>query len=120
VEVLCSRAHDGTAFRLFWVEEYSRYGGTVLASRYGVVVDERDAFWVAASRRLALRSSGLGVGDDGIAPLAHATCRRSRKHHGLREHHGRECVIYVVEQLRGEHGLHVPSRCGVGFVGDDS
>ena len=120
VEVLYVRAHDGTAFRFYWVEEYARSGNPTPINRYGVVVDERDSFWVAAAPSLASHSPETHEDDHDIAPLARATYRRMRKGYGLRELDGRECVVYVVEQLRGDHGLHVPSRCGVRFVGDDS
>lgn len=113
------RAHDGTGFRLFWVEEYGRSGNEA-TRRYGVVVDEREAFWAAAACRLELQSSELGGGGDRVAPVVHATYRSERNGYGLREHQGRECVVYAVEQREGRHGLDVPSRCGVRFVGDES
>ncbi len=112
-------APDGTAFRLFSVQEYPRFGDATPARRYGVVVDERDAFWATFADTLALQSPEPDDGAE-VVPLARATYRTVRRGWGLREHQGRECLVYVVEQLIAEHELHVPSRCGVRFVGDDS
>lgn len=118
VEVFCLRAQDGTGFRLYWVEEYA-HAGVVATSRYGVVVDERETFWAVAARQLARQLPESDVSHC-AAPVVHATYRSVRSGYGLREHQGRECVVYAVEQRPGRHGLHVPSRCGIGFVGDDS
>lgn len=119
VEVLRLRAPDGTAFGLYSVEEYPRSVDSHTATRYGVVVDEREAFWAAAARQLEKAPEAPGDGP-GIAPLARATYRNVRGNQGLRDYEGRECVVYAVEQRPGLHGLHVPSRCGIRFVGDDS
>jgi hypothetical protein len=119
VEVFYVRAPDGTGFRLYWVEEYAR-SGDAATSRYGVVVDEREPFWAAAARQLERRQGELDADGHHAAPLVQATYRSVRNGYGLSEHQGRECVVYAVEQRSGHHGLHVPSRCGVRFVGDDS
>jgi hypothetical protein len=95
------------------VEECSRHWDAKSASRYGVVVDERDSFWVASVRRLEPAGSWE-------APLARATYRAVPGSPGLRDYQGRECVVYAVEQWNNDHGLQVPGRCGVRFVGDDS
>ncbi len=102
---------------MYWVDEYTRFGEVTAASPYGVVVDEDDAFWVAAARRLKVQSS------DELSPwrpLTRATYRGVPNSKGLREHQGRECVVYAVERRTNNHSLHVPNRCGVRFVGDDS
>jgi hypothetical protein len=119
VEVFYVRAPDGTGFCLYWVEEYARTGDTA-TSRYGVVVDEGEAFWVAAARQLERPSRRTDGDVHRLPPLVHATYRSIRNGYGLGDHQRRECVVYAVEQRRGRHGLHVPSRCGVRFVGDDS
>jgi hypothetical protein len=119
VEVIHVRARDGTGFRLYWVEEYERSGKTA-TSRYGVVIDEREVFWTTAARRLERQSPELDGAGHHVTPLVRATYRTVRTGYGLREHQGRECVVYAVEQREGHHGLHVPSRCGVRFIGYDS
>jgi len=118
VEVFHVRAPDGTGFSLYWVEEYAR-SGDAATSRYGVVVDEREAFWVAAARQLE-RPPEIDSNVHRLPPLVHATYRSMRNGYGLSDHQRRECVVYAVEQRSGRHGLHVPSRCGIRFVGDDS
>ncbi len=120
VEVLTGRTINGTEFRLYWVEECPRHWNAATASRYGVVVDNPDSFWVATARRLEPRASERDEGILGEALLARATYRSVRGSNGLREYQGRECVVYAVEQWRNDYGLHVPGRCGVRFVGDDS
>jgi hypothetical protein len=104
---------------LYWVEEYA-YSGGAATSRYGVVVDERETFWAAAALQLERRRGDLDADGHNLAPLVHATYRSVRNGHGLSEHQGRECIVYAVEQRSGHHGLHVPSRCGVRFLGGDS
>jgi hypothetical protein len=101
------------------VEEYA-HSSTAITSCYGVVVDERESFWAAAARQLERRLGELDADSHHVAPLVRATYRSVRNGYGLSEHQGRECVVYAVEQRSGHHGLHVPSRCGVRFVGDDS
>jgi hypothetical protein len=118
VEIALMRTPDGTAFRLYFVEEYTRFADPLAARCYGVVVDERETFWAAAARHLGKIRDEPGDARE-IAPLAHATYRNVRGN-GLHEYDGRECVVYVVEQRTGRHGLHVPGRCGIRFVGDDS
>ncbi len=113
------RAHDGTGFRLYWVEEYGRSGDKT-TGRYGVVVDEREAFWATTASRLERKSPEFDGDGQVTAPRVHATYRSVRNGYGLREHQGRECVVYAVEQREGGHGLDVLSRCGVRFVGDES
>jgi hypothetical protein len=102
------------------VEEFAHSSDATAASRYGVVVDERDAFWVASARRIERERPELNADSHHVAPLVHATYRSVRNGYGLSEHQGRECVVYAVEQRPGRHGLHVPSRCGVRFIGDES
>jgi hypothetical protein len=119
VEVIHIRARDGTGFRLYFVEEYER-SGQAATSRYGVIIDEREVFWAVAAHRLERQSPELDGAGHHVTPLVHATYRSVRPGDGLREHQGRECVVYAVEQREGRHGLHVPSRCGVRFVGDES
>jgi hypothetical protein len=119
VEIIHGRAPDGTGIRLYLVEEYGRSGDTA-TSRYGVVIDEREAFWASAARQLERQSPELAGAGRRFSPLVHATYRSTRNGYGLREHQGRECVVYAVEQREGHHGLHVPSRCGVRFIGDES
>jgi hypothetical protein len=105
---------------LYWVEEYAP-SGDAATSRYGVVVDERETFWAATARQLERRSGALDADSHPrVGPLVRATYRSVRNGYGLSEHQGRECVVYAVEQRPGRHGLHVPSRCGIRFVGDDS
>ena len=89
------------------------------ANRYGVVVDENEVFWAASARRLELESSEADEVSPG-SPLTYATYSSVPNSNGLGEHQGRECVVYAVEQRTNKHGLHVPSRCGIRFVGDDS
>jgi len=119
VEALKGRAPDGTGFSLYQVEEWARSGNAPTV-RYGVVVDERETFWAAAASRLERRSREVHGDAQRPPPLVHATYRSVRNGYGLSDHQGRECVVYAVEQRSGDHGLHVPSRCGVRFVGDDS
>ena len=104
---------------MYWVEEYARSGYPV-TSRYGVVVDEREVFWATVARRLERELPELDADGQRGTPRVHATYRSVRAGYGLREHQGRECVVYAVEQREGPYGLDVPSRCGVRFVGDDS
>jgi hypothetical protein len=102
------------------VEECSRHWDAKSASRYGVVVDERDSFWVASVRRLEPAPSERADATLRGAPLARATYRAVPGSPGLRDYQGRECVVYAVEQWSNDYGLQVPGRCGVRFVGDDS
>jgi len=98
--------------------EPSRLAARTLENVVGKLAAHR--CWAAAASRLERRSREVHGDAQRPPPLVHATYRSVRNGYGLSDHQGRECVVYAVEQRSGDHGLHVPSRCGVRFVGDDS
>lgn len=118
-ECLRGCAPDGMEFRVYSVWEYPRSGNAAKATRSIVVVDEYELFWAASVSRLERQAGGSDGPSFETPPLMYATYRSVRPGYGLPEHQGQKCVVYAVEQRHGAHGLHVPSRCGVRFVGDE-
>jgi hypothetical protein len=117
-EILHSRTHEGTEFRLYHVQEYARSGNTT-AEKYGVVIEENETFWVTYACGLDMQSSQRNAPSVGGILLPHATYRSVRGYPGLPENQGQECVIYVVEHGKDKQGVRVPSRCGVRFLSDE-
>lgn len=101
-----------------YVEQLADYHETRRPTeQYMIVIEESETFWITSVRRLNSQSTA----QDGarMTPTI-ATYRSLRSGHGLDEHQGCECVVYALERQQGKRGLHVTSRCGVRFGGDDS
>ncbi len=64
--------------------------------------------------------TNLALLADGFARFVPTGRDHTGPRQGLRDHHGRRCAVYVVEQRDAGHDLAVTGRCGVRFVGDDA
>lgn len=121
-ELVRFRTCEGDVCWVYVMEEYGPRSGGGDARRSLVVAEENDLFWVVGAAQADAeppppyvpRLPGESV------PFRAATYWSAPGDRTLRDHDGRRCRVYAMEERPAGRGLRRPLRYGIRFVGEDA